>query len=138
MRAADDAQAELFAYTLARGGPAFVHQHAVDALCAQQADARTTPMQLTFALVGLCLHVERGYTGRQVQRVHAALAQRKPSTWPAFVLPLSRGAVRAADVVEAPAGPARDAAISTWCAEIWTTYRDCQGVVLDFLRAHDI
>ena len=138
MCAADDAKAELWAYTLARGDSAFVHQHAVDALSAQQADGRTTPMQLTFALVGLYLHVERGYTGRQIQQVHAALARRRPSTWPAFVLPLSRGTVRAADVVDTPAGPARDAAISAWCADIWAAYRDCRDVVVDFLRTRDI
>ena len=58
MSSADDAHAELWAYTLGRGDAAFVHQHAVDALGAQRADGRTTPMQLTFALVGLYLYVD--------------------------------------------------------------------------------
>ncbi len=89
MSTADDAQAELWAYTLGRGDAAFMHQHAVDSLGAQRADARTTPMQLTFALVGLYLYVERRYTGRQVQQVHAMLARRRPPRWPTIVPPVS-------------------------------------------------
>src|SRR5436309_10980840 len=99
MSTADDAQAELWAYTLGRGDAAFMHQHAVDALGAQRADERTTPMQLTFALVGLYLCVERGYTGRQVQRVHAALARRRSLRWPSLQPPITRGTIGVAQVV---------------------------------------
>jgi len=45
------ATASLYAYTLERGDAAFVHQHVVDALCAQEADASTPPMRLVFALI---------------------------------------------------------------------------------------
>jgi hypothetical protein len=98
---------ELQAYTLVHGGPAFIHQYVVDAWAAQHADERTKPIGLTFALVGLCLHVERGFSGRQVQRVHMALGRRK-RTWPSFVLPRQRGAMTASEVMAAPAGPERD------------------------------
>jgi hypothetical protein len=104
MRTLDEAQAELLAYTLGRGDAAFVHQHVVDALAAQRADAETTAMQLTFALVGLYLQVERAYTGRQIQRVHARLARRRPLEWPAVVPPAARGSITAADVVAGTAG----------------------------------
>ena len=138
MSTADDAQAELWAYTLGRGDAAFVHQHAVDALGAQRADVQTTPMQLTFALVGLYLYVERHYTGRQVQQVHAALARWRSPQWPTLVPPVSRGTTTAADVMAAPAGPARDAAIGRWCADVWSAYGACRDVVVEFLRTRGI
>ena len=56
-----DAYDRLQCYTLAHGDPAFLHQHIVDAWAAQHADDRTKPIGLTFALVGLYLHLEKGY-----------------------------------------------------------------------------
>jgi hypothetical protein len=138
MHTDDEVQAELWAYTLGRGDPAFVHQHAVDALGAQRADGRTTPMQLTFALVGLYLGVERGYTGRQVQQVHAALARRRLAQWPTVAPPAARGTISAGHVLAAPAGPARDAAIGAWCADVWAAYAMYRDAVVEFLRAHDM
>ena len=137
MQTLDEAEAELWAYTLERGDAEFVHQHAVDALGAQRADARTTPMQLTFALVGLYLHVERGYTGRQIQQMHARMA-RRPLEWPAVVPPAVRGSITAGDVVAAPAGLTRDAAIDAWCADVWAAYGAWRTVVIEFLRTHGI
>jgi len=52
---------------------------------AQHADTGTKPIGLTFALAGLYLHVECGFTGRHVQRAHMVMGERK-RTWPAFVL----------------------------------------------------
>ena len=46
--------------------PAFIHQHVMDAWAVQTADELTKPIQLTFALVGLYLHVEMAFSGRQV------------------------------------------------------------------------
>src|SRR3954453_23804420 len=74
---------ELSYYTLAHGALTFIHQHVVDAFAAQDADGDDKPIRLTFALVGLYLHVERGYTGRQVQLAHMALARQKRA-WPKF------------------------------------------------------
>lgn len=130
-----DAVTALYAYTLERGDVGFLHQHVVDVLCAQHADESTPPVRLVFALVGLYLHVERGQTGRYVQRVHASLAQRRPA-WPALSLPATRGALTVQDVLAAPAGPARDAAIDAWCAAVWTAYGPCRDTVIDFLRRY--
>ncbi|HXG53369.1 MAG TPA: DUF5946 family protein, partial [candidate division Zixibacteria bacterium] len=54
---------QLQCYTLGHGGLEFIHQHVVDAWAAQHADEQTKPIRLTFALVGLYLHVERGFSG---------------------------------------------------------------------------
>jgi hypothetical protein len=128
---------ELQCYTLARGDQAFIHQHAVDAWAAQHADERTKPIALTFALVGLYLHLERGFTGRQVQRVHMLLARQKRS-WPSFVLPRERGAITASQVIAVPAGPQRDQAIDAWCASVWDAFCDSQRAVAALLERHGI
>jgi hypothetical protein len=117
----DLAYQELQAYTLTRGDAEFLHQYVVDTWTAQQATESTKPIALTFALMGLFLHTERGWTGREVQRGHMDLARQKQE-WPALHLPAARGAMRPEDVMKAPAGEARDAAIRAWCACVWQTY----------------
>ncbi len=134
---ADDTRSTLFAYTLSRGDDAFVHQHAVDALGAQTADDRTTPIQLTFALVGSYLKVERGYTGRQIQRVHATLA-RRARAWPRIELPTFRGSITAEDVLTAPEGAARDKVIDEWCADVWAAYASSRESIVEFLARNGV
>jgi len=120
-------------YTLARGDEGFIHQHVVDAWAAQHADEQTKPIGLAFALIGLYLHVEKGHSGRQVQRVHMLLGQRKRD-WPLFALPRERGAMTATDVIAAPAGPARDKAVSAWCVAVWDAFRDSHQAVAELLE----
>lgn len=136
---ADDRTAydELCAYTLAHGDPAFVHQHVVDAYAAQHAGDGTKPIGLTFALVGLYLHLVQGRTGREVQRVHTLLARQK-QPWPAFPLPATRGSITAVDVMAAPPGAERDRAIDRWCASVWDAFRDSHRAVVDLLSRHGI
>jgi hypothetical protein len=109
---------ELLFYTLSRGDAAFIHQLAVDAYTAQHADANTRPMAVVFALLGLYLHVERGVTGRQIQRLHMQLAQRQRD-YPRLALPTERGNITIAEVLAAAPGQARDAAIHDWCVSVW-------------------
>lgn len=128
-----DAYDELRYYTLAHRDPAFIHQHVLDAFTAQHATARTKPIALTFSLVGLYLLVERGFSGRQVQRAHTELASIK-QTWPVFVLPAERGLITVLDVVAAQAGDERDAAIHAWCRSVWEAFRGSHQLVLELLR----
>jgi Family of unknown function (DUF5946) len=132
-----DAYHELCYYTLAHGDPSFIHQHAVDAYTAQHADDQTKPIALTFALVGLYLHVEQQYSGKLVQFVHMRLAQRK-ERWPSFMLPGDRGSLHVANVLAVPAGPERDQAIHDWCKSVWESYRDQKQTVVDLLRRRGI
>lgn len=114
---------ELCYYTLAHPDPAFIHQYAVDAFAAQHADHATKPITLTFALIGLYLHLEKRYSGKAVQRAHTQLARRRKN-WPTFNLPESRGALTVDDVLNVPPGVERDAMIRKWCASVWDAYRD--------------
>ncbi len=134
---AEGAYHEVCAYTLTRGDLTFIHQHVVDAWAAQRATAGSKPVGVFFAIAGLCLHVEHGFTGRQVQRAHMTLA-RRPEPWPVGELPPSRGAVTAADVMAAPEGAARDAMISAWARSVWEAYANHREQVEAVLRRHGI
>ena len=63
MRAAYD---EVYAYTMGR--PGFILQHVVDAFAVQTANDDSRPIGVVFGLVGLYLHVEKQFSGRQVQK----------------------------------------------------------------------
>ncbi len=119
---------ELYFYTLAHPDPSFIHQHAIDAYAAQHAEAGTKPIRLAFALIGLYLHLEKGYSGRQVQRAHMQMAGTRRA-WPQFKLPAQRGSMSVADVVAAPPGRQRDAAIERWCACVWEAWSENHSAV---------
>jgi hypothetical protein len=124
-----EAYSELSYYTLAHTDPAFIHQHIVDAFIAQTANEHSKPIGVAFALIGLYLYLEKNLTGRQVQRAHMELANRR-KTWPKFDLPEQRGAVRVGDVVAADPGIPRDTMIRTWCASVWEAWSDSRNQVL--------
>jgi hypothetical protein len=123
-----DAYNELQAYTLGHGDPAFIHQHVVDAWMAQHADEKSKPMGVAFALAGLYLHVEKSFSGKRVQHAHMIMARRKRD-WPSFAMPVDRGAMTALDVIAAPAGAVRDRAVDSWCASVWSAFRESHARV---------
>lgn len=133
----EQAYEELQSYTLGRASVDFIHQHIVDAWAAQHADDRTKPITLTFALIGLYLHLEKGLSGRQVQRMHMRLAQRRRS-WPSFPLPRGRGAITAVQVLAAAPGLERDQAIDAWCLSVWEAYNESHQAVAELLRQYGI
>jgi Family of unknown function (DUF5946) len=125
---------ELFCYTLSHRDPRFIHQHVVDAYAAQHADEETKPMKVVFALVGLYLFLEKGFTGTQVQQMHMRLARRRKQ-WPRLPLPSGpRGAVTVAEVMAAPPGSARDAMVRTWCESVWKTWQNNRLQILTLLK----
>ena len=137
MSAEEEAYHEVSAYTLSLGDRTFIHQHVVDAWAAQHANAESKPIGVFFALVGLYLHVERGFTGREVQRAHMQLAKRK-EPWPVGALPVDRGSVTALDVLAFPEGAARDAAIELWARSVWEAYAESRERVIEVLRRRGI
>jgi Family of unknown function (DUF5946) len=116
---------ELAYYTLSHPAPAFIHQHLVDAYTAQHVDEAAKPIAAVFALVGLYLCVEKGFTGKQVQRAHMQLAKQRKN-WPRLTPPAKVGAISVADVLAAQAGPERDEMIRQWCASVWEAWKDTQ------------
>ncbi|HEX2767015.1 MAG TPA: DUF5946 family protein [Candidatus Limnocylindria bacterium] len=132
-----DASTELSAYTLSRADGRFIHQHVVDAYRAQVHRPADKAIGLVQALVGLHLHVDHGYDGRQVQRVHKLLADRRP-TWPLLELPAERGPMTAREVLAHAPGPERDAAIERWAASTWEALSAQRVTIVALLRAHDL
>ncbi len=112
---------ELAYYTLSHPDPSFIHQHVVDAYAAQYASEKTKPIQLVFALVGLYLYVDKGFTGRQVQKAHMHLAKRRKN-WEQPAFPGGRGSIAISDVMAAPAGRQRDLLIREWCISMWNAW----------------
>lgn len=132
-----DALDALSGYTLALKDATFIHQHVVDAYAAQRADERTKPIKITFALVGLYLMIEKGFSGKQVQLAHMRMGRRKRS-WPAFPLPADRGSVTVVEVMQTPEGPPRNAAIQAWCRSVWSAYAGSREAVAALLREYDL
>src|SRR5437870_5779908 len=133
-----DAYHELYAYTMGR--PRFVLQHVVDANMAQRLDPGSNtykPMGAIFALAGLYLHVEKGFRGVQVQHAHRVLGQRKRD-WPAIRVPGQRGKMTPTDVLAAPVGAERDAAIDRWCESVWIDFQGNRDVIVRLLQDYKI
>jgi hypothetical protein len=126
---------ELYVYTMGRRN--FILQHVVDAQQSQTATQDGKPMGVVFSLVGLYLHVEKAFTGLQVQKAHQKLA-RQTRQWPAIQLPQSRGGITAIDVMAAPAGPERDAVIDRWCETVWKAFSESRDVIVRVVAENDI
>jgi hypothetical protein len=132
MRAAYE---EVYVYTMGR--PGFILQYVVDAFAVQTANNESKPMGVVFGLVGLYLHVEKQFSGRQVQRVHMELGSRKRE-WPRAYVPEDRGNMTVADVLAASAGPERDLAIENWCRSVWIAFGANRQAIIDLLREYRI
>jgi hypothetical protein len=137
MDPARQAYDELYVYTMGHGDPAFILQYVVDAFAAQTATKETKPITLTFALVGLYLHIEKQFSGRQVQRAHMRLGAHKQQ-WPNLSLPDDCGAMGPGEVMSAEAGPARDAAIDAWCQSVWTAFHANRGAIAAWLEERGV
>lgn len=122
------AYGDLAGYTLSHPDPAFLHQLAVDAYAAQHAGPRMRPITLAFALIGLYLVHERGYSGREVQKAHMLLASRTKQ-WPSFAPPTSPGALTVQDVLQAAPGIERDLALEGWSAAVWEAWKPAHDQV---------
>ena len=120
---------ELSVYTLTHPSPAFIHQHVVDAYAAQHASHRTKPIGLIFALIGLYLFIEKGFTGRQVQKMHMRLANQRKQ-WPVINPPQAKAEITVADVLAAAPGEQRDNTIRVWCAAVWETWNSQRSMIV--------
>jgi hypothetical protein len=112
---------ELTGYTVMRRDKDFIHQLLVDTYAAQHSDPRQPPIGLAFALIGLHLACDMGYTGRQVQHMHTLLARRS-KTWPTFARPTHLDALTVLDVLHAQPGEQRDAMLRRWAQSVWDVW----------------
>ena len=123
-------------YTLSHGDPFFIHQVAVDAYAAQHAGPASKTITVAFALVGLCLLLERGYTGKAVQQAHMRFANRSKQ-WPSFDPPAHKGNVTVADVLRVVPGSERDTAILRSAASVWTAWEQAHPAVRSLIDRYE-
>ena len=121
---------ELMACTLTLGDPGFIHQHVIDAYTAQNATRDSKPIAVVFALVGLYLHLDRGFNGREVQQAHMRLATPR-RTWSMPELPKHRGAIRVGDVLAAVPGDEFEVMVDVWCMSVWQRYEHLHGYIAE-------
>lgn len=74
----------LAARTLVLDDLGFAHQHAVDAYSVQHIGSESKPITAVFALLGICLALEHGANGREVQLAHMKLAKTRRE-WPRLI-----------------------------------------------------
>ncbi|MFM8451221.1 MAG: DUF5946 family protein [Haliscomenobacter sp.] len=123
---------ELTYYTLSHPDPAFIHQQVVDAQTAQTATTDTKPLALTFALTGLFLYLEKGFTGKEVQDFHVFMSKNK-TTWPDLFIPERNCTLSVHDVLQEQPGITRDQKIREWCLAVWASYLPVQSKLKNFL-----
>jgi hypothetical protein len=115
-------------YTLGLQDECFIHQYMVDAYTAQTANSDTKPIALTFALVGIYLHIEKNYSGKEVQAFHTLMSNKKIK-WPIFELPTNRGEISIDMVIAAEIEEERNKMIQLWCNSIWMAFSANHKVV---------
>ena len=126
---------ELSYYTLSHKTQEFIHQYIVDAFASQMADESTKSIKINFGLIGLYLHLEKGFTGKEVQRAHMQLAKYKDKL-PKIALPENRGEITVFDVLRTPEGNERDKKIEDWMRFVWSAYKGSHDVIQIFLNKY--
>ena len=122
------AYSDLQCSTVALRDARFTHQHVVDAYAAQHAGEKTRGISVVFGLIGLYLALEKGFSGKEVQRAHMRIA-RKKRAWPDLAPPVHPAGVYVTDVLAAPGDPEREAMIFRWMAAVWESWQDRQAWV---------
>ena len=125
---------ELTYYTLSLRDPYFIHQLAVDAYAASHAGELVKPISTAFALIGLYLVFEHGFTGKQVQNAHVLLAQ-KSKVWPRFILLKEKALITVRDVAESPDDRKIDM-IKKWGKSVWDIWEKEHKKVADLVKKY--
>lgn len=112
---------ELLIYTLSLGDEEFMHQHVIDVYAAQHSGGGMRPIQICFALIGLYLYLEYGYSGREVQRAHQKLAQRTKE-WALLTHAQPIPTITVVDVLRSEPGVDRNARINEWARSVWAAW----------------
>lgn len=99
------------------------HQLSADAYAAQHAGGATPLIRVGYALAGLWLSIEHGFSGEDVRAIHRRMG-RPTAAWPSFASPVApQDWLTIVDVAEAgvrarsEAGHAR--AVSAWADSVW-------------------
>jgi len=106
------------------------HQVCVDAYGAQHAGPDSKPIGVAFALNGLYLVFERGFTGIQAREAHGYLANTVDS-WPRFDPPAAVGDITVFDVAMAGSADEHIAWVRRWGRSAWDAWRHVHAQVAE-------
>lgn len=112
----------------------FIHQIVVDAYAAQHASSKMKPITVTFALIGLYLVFEKGYTGRQAQLAHMQLGKHRVA-WPRFNAPEGKATLTVRDVLQS-GEPNYQAMIKKWGKSVWDVWKPEHGRVAALIKTY--
>jgi hypothetical protein len=115
----------------------FIHQIAVDCYGAQHTGGPAKPITAAYSLIGLCLHLEHGLTGKQVQAAHMSLA-RRPKTWPLLPAPTARYSVFVDSILACDSAIARTERIEAWALSTWKVWREQHEWVRSVIQDHGL
>lgn len=110
--------AELSGFTLSLNDPDFIHQLAVDAYGAQHSGGETKNITTAFALIGLFLFFERGFTGRQVQLAHLRISKIRKD-WPRFDPPSHQYPLTVMNILDARSDKTKIEILRKWAFSVW-------------------
>ena len=119
---------ELSAFTFSLRDKEFIHQLGVDAYAAQHCGPKMKPITITFALIGLFLTFERGYTGREAQLAHIELGKKRRA-WPWFAPPAEKGELTLLDVVPGLSDRNYKARLGAWGDAVWQSWSREHGAI---------
>lgn len=118
----------LSAYGLEQASEDFRHQVAIDAYAAQHPGPPARRITLWFALAGLHLALDKGWTGRQVQVAHQRLSH-LDKVGPDLDRPSYPAAMTVGDVMAECPGYDRDTAVLAWARAVWRAWGPDQARV---------
>ncbi len=81
------------------------------------------PITVAFGLIGLYLALEKGYTGREVQKAHMKIAKIHKD-WPFLEPPLRHAGLTATDVVREETDTQKETMIRKWMEAVWEIWED--------------
>jgi hypothetical protein len=79
------------------------------------------PIRTAFALIGLYLTFECGYTGKEVQRAHMVLGKINRQ-WPSFNPPIEKSTMTVLDVVQKVTKGNYEEPINAWGKSVWALW----------------
>lgn len=118
----------LTAYNLQQASDDFRHQVAVDTYAAQHPGLPAKRVTLWFALGGLHLALEEGWTGRQVQVAHQRLS-RLDKAGPDLDHLAVQSDMTVGDVMAARPGDERDTALMEWARAVWRAWSPSHAAI---------
>jgi len=98
-----------------------LHQLTVDTYGAQHAGGSAARIGVAFALIGLKLSLEEGWSGDEVRDAHRYLAAASQN-WPQFAPPTQRAWMTVFDVAMASSLEEHARSVHSWAASVWAAW----------------